>query len=105
MVVLQGDKLLVGLHVTEYWMLIGRGRGVGYNRETTPDLFTMGPWHGEISSNVTFAYCTKWCMGVVVLRGRPLTHVRNLSMKPEPFYRAFSFFFLHENSQRGCIRA
>ena len=44
---------------------------------------------------------TKWCIGVVVLRGRPLTHVRNLSMKPEPFYRAFSFFFLHENSQRG----
>ena len=61
----------------------------------------MGHWHGEISSNVTFAYCTKWCIGVVVLRGRPLTHVRNLSMKPEPFYRAFSFFFLHENSQRG----
>ena len=53
----------------------------------------MGPWHGEISSNVTFAYCTKWCIGVVVLRGRALTHVRNLSMKPEPFYRAFSFFF------------
>ena len=71
----------------------------------TPDLFTMGPWHGEISSNVTFAYCTKWCIGVVVLRGRPLTHVRNLSIKPEPFYRAFSFFFLHENSKRGCIRA
>ena len=35
MVVSQGDKLLVGLHVTEYWMLIGRGRGVGYNRETS----------------------------------------------------------------------
>ena len=34
-VVSQGDKLLVGLHVTEYWMLIGRGRGVGYNRETS----------------------------------------------------------------------
>ena len=34
MVVSQGDKILVGLHVTEYWMLIGRGRGVGYNRET-----------------------------------------------------------------------
>ena len=64
----------------------------------------MGHWHGEISSNVTFAYCTKWCIGVVVLRGRPLTHVRNLSMKPEPFYRAFSFPFLHENSQGGCIR-
>ena len=69
-----------------------------------PDLFTMGHWHGEITSNVTFAYCTKWCIGVVVLRGRPLTHVRNLSMKPKPFHRAFSFFFLHENSQRGCIR-
>ena len=64
----------------------------------------MGPWHGEISSNVTFAYCTKWCIGVVVLRDRPLTHVRNLSMKPKPFYRAFSFFFLHEKSKRGCIR-
>ena len=25
-------------------------------------------------------------------------------MNPESFYRAFSFFFLHENSQRGCIR-
>ena len=35
MVVSQGDKLLVGLHVTEHWMLIGRGRGVGYNRETS----------------------------------------------------------------------
>ena len=41
---------------------------------------------------------------MAVLRGRPLTHVRNLSVKPKPFYRAFSFFFLHENSQRGCIR-
>ena len=64
----------------------------------------MGHWHGEIPSNVTFAYCTKWCIGVVVLRSRPLTHVRNLSLKPKPFYRAFSFFFLHENSQRGCMR-
>ena len=70
----------------------------------TPDLFTMGHWHGEISSNATFAYGTKCCIGVVVLRGRPLAHVRNLSMKPKPFYRAFSFFFLHEKSQRGCIR-
>ena len=35
----------------------------------TPDLFTMGPWHGEISSNVTFAYCTKGCIDVSVLRG------------------------------------
>ena len=65
---------------------------------------SLGHWHGEISSNVTFVYCTKWCIGVVVLRGSSLTHVRNLSMKPKPFYRAFSFFFLRENSQRGCIR-
>ena len=63
---------------------------------------TMGHWHSEIPSNVTFACCTKWCIGVVVLRGRPLTRARNLSMKPN--IRAFSFFFLHENSQIGCIR-
>ena len=25
-------------------------------------------------------------------------------MKPKPFYRAFSLFFLHGNAQRGCIR-
>ena len=25
-------------------------------------------------------------------------------MKPEPFYRAFSFSFLHENSEGVCIR-
>ena len=42
MVVSQGDKLLVGLHVTEYWMLIGRGRGVGYNRETSWITSTRG---------------------------------------------------------------
>ena len=35
-VVPQGYKLLVGLHATEYWMLIGRGRGVG--RETVLDI-------------------------------------------------------------------
>ena len=45
----------------------------------TPDLFSIGHWHGEISSNVTFAYCTKVCIDVAVLRGRPLT--------------PFSFFF------------
>ena len=39
-----------------------------------------GHWHGEISSNVTFAYCTKGCIDVAVLRGRPLTHVRSLSL-------------------------
>ena len=61
----------------------------------------MGHWHGEISSNVTFAYCTKECIDVVVLRGRPLTHV---DAKPEFTYRTFPFFFLHENSQRGCIK-
>ena len=30
----------------------------------------MGHWHGEISSNVTFAYCTKGCIDVAVLRTR-----------------------------------
>ena len=43
MVVSQGDKLLVGLHVTEYWMLIGRGRGVGYNRETSSEIVSLIP--------------------------------------------------------------
>ena len=28
------STVLVGLHMTEYWMLIGWGRGVRYNRET-----------------------------------------------------------------------
>ena len=41
MVVSQGDKLLVGLNVTEYWMLIGRERGVGYNRETKKIVLTQ----------------------------------------------------------------
>ena len=31
------------------------------------------------SRNVTFAYCTKGCIDVAVLRGRPLTHVSSLS--------------------------
>ena len=50
---------------------------------------------------MTFAYCTKWCIDVGVLRGRPLTHV---DAKPQFIYRTFPFFFLHENSQRGCIK-
>ena len=62
---------------------------------------TMGHWHGEISSNVTFAYCTKGCIDVAVLRGRPLTHV---DAKPKFVYGTFSIFFLHENSQSGCIK-
>ena len=61
----------------------------------------MGHWHGEISSNVTFAYCTKGCIVVAVLRGRPLTHV---DAKPKFIYRTFPFILLHENSQRGCIK-
>ena len=65
----------------------------------------MGHWHGEISRNVTFAYCTKGCIDVAVLRGRPLTHVRSLSMQNlNPFIALFLSFFLHENSQRGYIR-
>ena len=61
----------------------------------------MGRWHGEISSNVTFAYCTKGCIDVVVLRGGQLTHV---DAKPKFIYRTFPLYFLHENSQRGCIK-
>ena len=74
----------------------------------TPDLFTMGHWHGEISSNVTFAFCTKGCINVAVLHGRPLTHVRSLSIQNLNLFIAlffpFFFFFFHENSQRECIR-
>ena len=61
----------------------------------------MGLWHGEISSNVTFAYRTKGCINVAVLRGGPLTHV---DAKPKFIYRTFPFFFLHENSQSGRIK-
>ena len=54
----------------------------------------MGHWHGEISRNVTFAYCTKGCIDVAVLRGRPLTHVRSLSMQNlNPFIALFLSFF------------
>ena len=56
----------------------------------TPDLFTMGHWHGEISSNVTFAYFTKGCIDVGVLRGGPLTYV---VAKPKFICRTFPFFF------------
>ena len=64
----------------------------------------MGHWYGEISRNVTFAYCTKGCIDVAVLRGRPLTHVRSLSMQNlNLFIALFLSFFLHENSQRGYI--
>ena len=61
-----------------------------------PDLFTMGHWYGDIPSNVTIAYSTKWCIDVAVLSGRPLTHDRNLSMKNQsPFIAIFlSFFFM-----------
>ena len=62
---------------------------------------SMGHWHGEISSNVTFVCCTKGCINVAVLRGRLLTHV---DAKPEFIFRTFPSFFLHENSQRGCIK-
>ena len=42
---------------------------------------------------------------MAVLRDRPLTHVRSLSMQNlNPFIGLFLHFFLHENSQRGCIR-
>ena len=61
----------------------------------------MEHWHGGISSNVTFAYCTKGCIDVAVLRSRPATHVY---AKPKFIYRTFPFLFLHENPQRGCIK-
>ena len=38
---------------------------------------------------------------MAVLRGKPLTHV---DAKPKFVYRTFPFFFLHVNSQRGCIK-
>ena len=61
----------------------------------------MGPWHSEISSNVTFAYCTKGCIDVAVLRGRPVTHVY---AKPKFIYRTFPVLFLRESLQRRCIK-
>ena len=64
----------------------------------------MGHWHGEISRNVTFAYCTKGCIDVAVLRGRPLTHVRSLSMQNlNPFIALFFFSSrkLAERVQKG----
>ena len=61
----------------------------------------MGPWHGEISSNVTFAYCTKGCIDVAVLRGRPLTHVSSLSMHNlNPFFALFLSFFFTKLAER-----
>ena len=63
----------------------------------------MGPWHGEISSNVTFAYCTKGCIDVAVLRGRPLTHVSSLSMHNlNPFIALFLFFFFTKTCRKGA---
>ena len=68
-----------------------------------PDLFTMEHWHGEISSNVTFAYCTKGCIDVAVLRGRPLTHVRSLSMQNlNPFIAIFFSFFFTKIRSKGA---
>ena len=58
-----------------------------------------------IKYNVTFAYCTKWCIDVAVLHGRPLTHVSSLSKHNlNPFIALFLSFFLHENLQKGCVR-
>ena len=53
-----------------------------------------GTGTAKISRNVTFAYCTKGCIDVAVLRGRPLTHVRSLSMQNlNPFIALFLSFF------------
>ena len=63
----------------------------------------MEHWHGEISSNVTFAYCTKGCIDVAVLRGRPLTHVRSLSMQNlNPFISIFLSFFFTKIRREGA---
>ena len=61
----------------------------------------MGHWHGEISSNVTFAYCTKGCIDVAVLCGRPLTHARSLSMQNlNPFSTIFFLFSSRKFAER-----
>ena len=61
----------------------------------------MEHWHGEISSNVTFAFCTKGCIDVAVLRGRPLTHVRSLSMQNlYPFIAIFLSFSSRKLAER-----
>ena len=63
----------------------------------------MGHWHGEISSNVTFAYCTKVCIDVAVLRGRPLTQVRRLSVQNlNPFIALFLSFFYTKTRRKGA---
>ena len=62
-----------------------------------PDLFTIWHWRGEISSNVTFACCTKWSIVVAVLRGRQLTHVSSLSM--HNLYPFIAFFFLFSSQK------
>ena len=65
----------------------------------------MGHWHGEISSNVTYAFCTKGFIDVAVLRGRPLTHVRSLSMQNlNPFIVFILSFFFTKTRREGCIR-
>ena len=61
----------------------------------------MGHWHGKLPSNVTFAYCTKECIDVAVLRGRPLTHVRSLPMKN---LNAFIVHFLFFSSRKFAER-
>ena len=62
-----------------------------------PDLFTMGHWHAEIPSNVTFGYCTKGCIGVVVLRGRLLIHGGSFSIKD---LNQFIMLFLSFSSRK-----
>ena len=61
------------------------------------------PTNAPISSNVTFAYCTKGCIDVVVLRGRPLTHVSSLSMHNlNPFIALFLSFFFTTTCRKGA---
>ena len=50
------------------------------------------------SSNVTFAYCTKGCINVAVLRGRPLTHV-----DAKPKWRPF--IFISRESKWGTLQS
>ena len=56
-------------------------------------LWGTGMAH-EIPSNVTFPFCTKRCIGVAVLHGRPLIHSGGYRWKPKlpliAFFLSFS---------------
>ena len=55
-------------------------------------LISSRPWHGEISSNVTFAYNMVYRCGSAARL--TADSCQEFIDEPEPFYRAFlSFFF------------